>query len=85
MLAAKDRLEAFQIECRTHAVDQTLKELFQLPAFVKEQIAAQFNLKNCVLVLKVGLALFGRRQGKIETSGVKPTLADLAQMPYRTR
>src|SRR5208337_5421330 len=64
------------------AIDQTLKDGFQIPTTPEQEVPAVLGLIDRERVLAVHLLLFGHIQGQTETLG-EPTPQDLLQAPYR--
>jgi hypothetical protein len=60
-----------------------LKDLLQVSAGAKQQVATGFDLIHGVLVAKAALVLLVEIQRETETRAVDPALTDLAQAPYR--
>ncbi len=81
MFVSEDRLDGFQVQGRTTAVDQGLKHLVHVPAHLKDQVATVFDLIVGVLIPEPAALLLVEVEREAYT-GVNPTLADLAQSPY---
>ena len=50
---------------------------------LEEQVATELSLVHRVSITKVALFLLFQVQGKAQAGRVEPTLANLAQLPYR--
>src|SRR5258707_11539558 len=81
MLVSEDGFDALEIEWGTAEVDERLKHLFQVPAYLKDQVATVFDLIVGVLIMEPAALLLVEVEREAHT-GVNPTLADLAQPPY---
>jgi hypothetical protein len=73
----------FQIQPRAASINQGLKDLVHLVADLKNEVPAVFHLVIGVLVTEAASTPFFGIQSKAEAGTVNPTLADLAQSPYR--
>src|ERR1700730_7234228 len=81
MLVSEDGFDGLEIEWGTAAVDERLKHLFHVPAYLKDQVATVFDLIVGVLIMEPAALLLVEVEGEAHT-GVNPTLADLAQSLY---
>jgi hypothetical protein len=66
------------------AVDQGLKHLVEMPAHLEDQVATVFDLIAGVLIAEPAALLLVEVEREAQAA-VDPTLADLAQSPYRPR
>ena len=82
MLVTEDRSNRLEIQPGSGAIDQTLKDGFQIPTTPEQEVPAVLGLIDRERVLAVHLLLFGHIQGQTETLG-EPTPQDLLQAPYR--
>ena len=83
VLIAQNRLDLFQIQTRAASIDQRLKNLFHFMTDLKNKVPAVLHLVIGVLVMEAAAIPFFGIQSKAEAGAVDPTLADLAQSPYR--
>src|SRR5262249_45631782 len=83
MLVAEDGLDGFQVQQRAAAIDQGLEYFFHPPADLEQQGPAVFDLEIRILVSKPAPLLFLHIQSEAQARRVNPTLAGLAQPPYR--
>jgi len=83
MLVSEDGLDGLQIERGAAAVDERLKHLFHVPAHRKDQVSAVLDLIARILITKPAALLLLKIEREAQTGRVNPTLADLAQSPYR--
>src|SRR5258706_13225038 len=58
MLVSEDGFDGLKIEWGTAAVDERLKHLFHVPAYLKDQVATVFDLIVGVLVTEPAALLF---------------------------
>src|SRR5947209_10001181 len=82
MPVSEDGLDGLEIKRHTAAVNQRLKHLLHLPTQVEHQVAAVLELEVRVLIMKSAPLLLLQLEGKAQTGGINPTLADLTQSPY---
>jgi hypothetical protein len=80
-LVSKDRPDCPQIQRRTAAVNEGLKNLLHVPADFEDQVAAVLDLVVRVLVTKPAALLLFQIQREAQTGRINPTLADPAQPP----
>ena len=79
---SQNRLDRFQVQQHTTAVNQRLKHLVHVPPDFEHQIAAVLHLVVGVLVMKPASLLLVQVEREAQTGGINPTLADLTQPPY---
>src|SRR3989442_14358145 len=82
-LETQNRLDLIQIQPRAASINQRLKNQIHLVTDLENEVAAIFHLVVGVLVTEAASIPFFGIQSKAEASAVDPTLADLAQPPYR--
>src|SRR5208283_4006467 len=82
MLVTEDRSNRLEIQPSSGAIDQTLKDGYQIPTTPEQEVPAVLGLIDRERVLAVHLLLFGHIQSQTETLG-EPTPQDLLQAPYR--
>src|SRR6202045_344143 len=82
MLVSEDGFDGLQIERGPAAVDQRLEHLFHVPAHLKDQVSAVLDLIVGVLITEPAAFLLIEVEREAQ-AGIDPTLADLAQSPYR--
>src|SRR3981189_1301381 len=81
MPVSEDRLDGFQVQWSTAAVDEGLKHLVHVPAHPEDQVSTVFDLIVGILITEPAALLLVEVKREAHTA-VNPTLADLAQSPY---
>ena len=82
MLVTEDRGHRLEIQLGSGAIDQTLKDGFQIPTTPEQEVPAVLGLIDRERILAVHLLLFSHIQGQTEALR-KPTPQNLFQAPYR--
>ena len=80
-LGAEQRDHLGDIQAGPGPVHRGVKDVLHLPAAVKQQVAAVFDLVDRVGVDEAGLLLVGQVKAEDQAGGVDPPVDDLAQPP----
>src|SRR4029450_5960690 len=85
MPSSQNRRDGFQVQGGPASINQCLEDLIHMVADFKDQVPAVFELIDRILVVKPALLLLLQLEGKAEAGRVNPTVADLAELPCRSR
>jgi hypothetical protein len=66
MPVSEDRLDGFQVEWRTTAVNEGLKHLVHLPAHLEDQVSTVFDLIVGVLITEPAALLLVEVEGEAQ-------------------
>ena len=79
MPASENGFQGLDLQRRSCAVNEFLKDLLQHLGFFEQKVAALFQLPDRIVVLEAEALLLGQRQGKTQAGRVEPARAQSRQ------